>query len=55
VDKEQEKGIMKIDTSWTPEERQAFADRNILKAQRVADKRKKRNKRECRGFRWQGE
>ena len=46
---------MKIDRSWSAEERQAFADRNILKAQRVADKRKKRNKTECRGFRWQGE
>ena len=46
---------MKIDNSWTPEERQAFADRNILKAQRVADKRKKRNKTESRGIRWQGE
>lgn len=40
---------------WTETDRQAFADRNILKAQRVADKRKKRNKTECRGFRWQGE
>jgi hypothetical protein len=54
VDKEQEKGIMKIDRSWTPEERQAFADRNILKAQRVADKRKKNDKKACRNFRWQG-
>jgi hypothetical protein len=54
VDKEQEKVLMKIDTSWTPEERQAFADRNILKAQRVADKRKKNDKKACRNFRWQG-
>jgi hypothetical protein len=54
VDKEQETSIMKIDNSWTPEERQAFADRNILKAQRVADKRKKNDKKACRNFRWQG-
>jgi hypothetical protein len=54
VDKEQETSIMKIDTSWTPEERQAFADRNILKAQRIADKRKKNDKKACRNFRWQG-
>ena len=40
---------------WTDADRQAFADRNKLKAQRVADRRKKRNKTECRGFRWQGE
>lgn len=40
---------------WTDADRQAFADKNILKAQRVADKRKKRNKRECREFKWQGE
>lgn len=39
---------------WTDADRQAFADKNILKAQRVADKRKKRNKRECREFKWQG-
>lgn len=41
--------------AWNTGERQAFADRNILKAQRVADKRKKRDRGECRGFRWQGE
>lgn len=50
---EQEKVLMS--KQWSEADRQAFADRNILKAQRVADKRKKRNKRECRGFRWQGE
>ena len=40
---------------WSEADRRAFADRNILKAQRVADKRKKRSKRECRGFRWNGD
>lgn len=37
---------------WSDSDRQAFADRNILKAQRIPDKRKVKNKRECRGFRW---
>ena len=49
---EQEKVLM--GKKWNDADRQAFADRNILKAQRVADKRKKRNKNECRGFRWNG-
>jgi len=39
---------------WTDEARQAFADRNILKAQRIGDKRKQRNRTECRSFKWQG-
>jgi len=43
---------MKKRKAWTPEERQAFADRNILKAQRVADKRKKRDKEACREWKW---
>ena len=45
---------MKKRKAWTPEERQAFADRNILKAQRVADKRKVSDKKACRNFKWQG-
>ena len=37
---------------WNDADRQAFADGNILKAQRIPDKRKTTNKRECREFRW---
>ena len=39
---------------WTEQDRQAFADRNILKAQRISDKRKESNKKACRSFKWQG-
>ena len=45
---------MKQIQKWNDADRQAFSDRNILKAQRVADKKKKSDKRACRGFRWQG-
>ena len=38
-------------TAWSAEDRQAFADRNILKAQRIPDKRKVHNKNACRGYR----
>jgi hypothetical protein len=44
-----------MNRQWNEADRQAFADRNILKAQRIADKRKKQSKKACRGFRWQGE
>jgi hypothetical protein len=37
-------------TSWSAEDRQLFADRNILKAQRIPDKRKAINRQACRGF-----
>jgi len=37
---------------WNDQDRQAFADRNILKAQRIPNKKRVSNKRECRGFRW---
>ena len=43
---------MKKRKAWTPEERQAFADRDILKAQQISDKRKKRDKEACRGWKW---
>lgn len=33
---------------WRAEDRQAFADRNILRAQRIPDKRKQADKRACR-------
>jgi hypothetical protein len=46
---------MKKRKAWTPEERRAFADRDILKAQRISDKRKKRDKEACREFRWKHE
>lgn len=41
-------------TAWTAEDKQAFADGNILRAQQIPDKRKRNSKRECRDFRWQG-
>ena len=41
-------------TAWSDADRQAFADRNILKAQQIPDKRKKESKRACRGWQWKG-
>jgi hypothetical protein len=38
-------------TAWSDEDRQAFADRNFLKAQTIPDKRKVRNRNACRGYR----
>jgi hypothetical protein len=40
--------------AWSAEDRQAFADGNILKAQQIPNRRKAKDKRECRDFRWQG-
>jgi hypothetical protein len=37
---------------WNDQDRQAFADRNILKAQRIPNKKRVTNKRECREFKW---
>lgn len=37
---------------WSVEDRQSFADRNILKAQRIPDKRKKEDREKCRKWRW---
>jgi hypothetical protein len=45
---------MRTRVAWSEEDRQAFADRNILKAQRIGDKRKKNDKKACRSFKWQG-
>lgn len=45
---------MKRVQKWTDADRQAFADRNILKATRIADKRKVNDKKACRNFKWQG-
>ena len=39
--------------AWSAEDRQAFADRNILKAQQIPDKRKVADKKACRDFRWE--
>lgn len=39
---------------WSDADKQAFADRNFLKAQQIPDKRKRNDKRACRDFRWQG-
>ena len=40
--------------AWNEQDFQAFADRNILRANRIPDKRKRNDKRACRDFRWQG-
>jgi hypothetical protein len=40
-------------TAWSAEDRQAFADRNILKAQQIPDRRKVTDKKACRDFRWE--
>jgi hypothetical protein len=34
--------------AWSAEDKQSFADRNILKAQTIPDKRKKQNRLACR-------
>jgi hypothetical protein len=38
--------------AWSDEDRQAFADRNILKAQRIPDKKKERSRNACRQVRF---
>lgn len=43
----------KVVNKWHDADRQAFADRNILRAQRIPDKRKVNNKEACRRFRWE--
>jgi hypothetical protein len=43
---------MKTITKWNDESRQAFADRNILKAQRIPNKKKLASRKACRGKRW---
>lgn len=39
---------------WNDIDRQGFADGNRTRAQTFADRKKVKNKRECRDFRWQG-
>jgi hypothetical protein len=43
----------KVVNKWNDADKQAFADRNILRAQRIPDKRKNANKQACRNFRWE--
>jgi hypothetical protein len=43
---------MKTATKWNEESRQAFADRNILKAQRIPNKKKLASRQACRGKKW---
>lgn len=38
--------------AWSEEDRQRFADRNVLRAQRIPDKKKTNNKKECRKWKW---
>jgi hypothetical protein len=39
---------------WNEADRQAFADGNRTKAQTFRDRKKEANRKECRGFRWNG-
>lgn len=39
----------KIVNRWSEEDRQAFADRNILRAQRIPNKKRVASRRACRG------
>lgn len=39
----------KTPNKWSEADRQAFADRNILRAQTIPNKRRVSNKRACRG------
>lgn len=43
------KNKKKVVSRWSDEDRQAFADRNILRAQRIPNKRRVANRRACRG------
>lgn len=43
----------KVVNKWNDSDRQAFADRNILRANRIPDKRKTKDKEACRRFRWE--
>lgn len=40
---------------WSAEDRQAFADRNILKSRKVPNKRRVKNREACRGRGWRSE
>ena len=35
-------------SKWSDEDKRAFADRNILRAQTIPNKKRKRNREECR-------
>jgi hypothetical protein len=37
---------------WSDESRQAFADRNILKATRIPNKKREASRKACRGGSW---
>ncbi len=39
----------KIINTWSDEDRQAFADRNILRAQRIPNKKRLADRKACRG------
>jgi hypothetical protein len=44
----------KTPRKWNEADRQAFADGNRHKAQTFRDRKKEKNRKECRGFRWNG-
>lgn len=41
--------MVNMKTKWNQTSRQAFADRNVLKAQTIPNKKRVANKRACRG------
>lgn len=42
----------KPSTKWSAEDRQAFADRNFLKAKTIPSKKREANRKACRGRSW---
>ena len=42
----------KPSTKWNAQDRQAFADRNILKAKTIPNKRREASRKACRGRSW---
>jgi hypothetical protein len=46
---------VKNSTAWSAEDRQAFADGNILKSRKVPNRRRVQNRTACRGRGWRSE
>ena len=47
--KSKSKSTSKVVTRWSAEDRQAFADRNVLRAQRIPNKKRVAARKACRG------
>jgi len=44
--------MTKPSTKWNKEDRQAFADRNVLKAQTIPNKKREASRKACRRGNW---